>query len=1484
MIKKFSFAVFFSIACFLIILQTSSALAYLKKLSFNILADIESEALTFLKDSDGFIWIGTYVDGLYRFDGKTLKHYVKASGFILSNNIPAIIEDSDGFLWFAAAGGGLTRYDKETNKTVHFIHKPDEPASLSSNNFFWAGKNLLTEDKKGFLWIGTIGGGLNSFNKKTHEFVHFTHDTYDDSSLSSDNVRALFNDSKGRIWAGTEKGLNVLNKDDKTFTRLKLEPEIEGNQAEKIIMSIYEDSFGSIWIGTENNGLYRYDETLKTVEHFSYEPGDAKTIGSNRVNYIIEDETGLLWVSHENKFSLFDPVTEFFYRYEGELHDITMSFTDKTTSLIWGLTDTGKVVVHNPDENHFKQYGSDNKNSLSSEVVVSIYEDNKGILWISTLKGLNRFDPAAEEFTHFFHEPGNPESIPSTVDYSPGIHEDKDHVFWIGSSLPSALSIFDTDTGKVVKTYYPDPSDPSAMPDAQQINKIIDDGYNPDLMWLSTAKGLVCFNKKTEKFKTFGDDNSWDLFEDKDGFIWFSTWGRGLGKFDKKTENFEYLSHDPDNPESISDNLLIPLFTASDDSIWIGTENGLNLLDKKRKTFKSFRRDNGYPFDAVHSIGEDKNKNLWLGTNAGLVQFKPSTFKTRVFTKKDGVESVMFYANNGITSKSGEMWFGGTKGMVSFFPDQITLNQHIPDIKLSTVKQGGEIIDFEKAPERLKTITLDWKNNFFEFEFVAFDYTAPEKNEYAYILEGLDKQWFYSGNKNWGRYSGLTPGQYQLRLKGSNNDGIWNEKGTSVKVIVLSPFWKTPWFYSLMVLLAVFIISAIIKNQKKLKDLAMERLESQKAFSESEKQYQDLFNNLVDVFYRTDIEGRLVLVSPSFEKMFGYTTEEAVGMNVAADLYVVPKHREELIRQLNEKGMVEGFEVNLKKKDGTPAWIATSARIYYDDQKKPAGVEGILRDITLQKQAEMMRDLLSTVIEQASELIIITNTNGDILYVNPAFENETGYKKKEILGKNPNILKSGKHGEAYYQNLWETISRGEIWKGRITNKRKDSSFYEEDATITPVKDIKGNIINYVGIKRDVTKEIRLEKQLFQAQKMESIGTLAGGIAHDFNNILSAIMGYTQISLMDIQDAKIKKNLKKVLKAGNRAKDLVNQILTFSRQSEIKPRSVIVKNIVKEVIKLLRASLPSTIEIKQNINSNSSVMADPTQIHQILMNLCTNAGYAMQEKGGTLTIELIDADINDGEINNYPGLTSKKFIKIRVSDTGSGMSQDVSQKIFDPFYTTKEKGHGTGMGLSVVHGIVKRYKGLIKLNTQLGKGSIFSVYLPAFESGKSHSSNSEDQLLFGSERILFIDDEAFQTDLGKQLLEKLGYRVSIETDSVKALERFKQDPTAFDLIITDMTMPKLPGDQLSRKILSIRPDIPIILCTGYSEHITREKALKIGIKGYITKPILLNKMSKTIRKALEDTGSIELKNKSTPSPPELITDSEGDFPESRLIKN
>jgi nitrogen-specific signal transduction histidine kinase/ActR/RegA family two-component response regulator len=388
----------------------------------------------------------------------------------------------------------------------------------------------------------------------------------------------------------------------------------------------------------------------------------------------------------------------------------------------------------------------------------------------------------------------------------------------------------------------------------------------------------------------------------------------------------------------------------------------------------------------------------------------------------------------------------------------------------------------------------------------------------------------------------------------------------------------------------------------------------------------------------------------------------------------------------------------------------------------------------------------------------------------------------------------------------------------------------------------------VGI--DVTEKWKLEKRLAQAQKMEAIGTLAGGIAHDFNNILSAIIGYTELSLMDTpKDDPMQNNFKQVLKASGRAKELVRQILTFSRRRENDLQPIKVNLIVNEAIKLLRASLPSTIQIRHKIESNLTVLSDTTSIHQILMNLCTNSSYAMQENGGILEVRLLDVDLDSKFTGQHPGVKPGKFIKLTVSDTGCGMSPEVSGRIFDPFFTTKKVGQGTGMGLSVVHGIVKSHGGAITVESLPGEGTTFSLFLPASEAVSITPEDSAQLMVTGTEHILFVDDEDFQADIAKRLLVRLGYRVTTTTDSLEALGLFRQTPDKFDLVITDMTMPAMTGDVLAAKIISIRPDIPVIVCTGYSERINKEIIKKIGIRELAMKPLVMKDIAEMIRRVL-----------------------------------
>ncbi len=381
-----------------------------------------------------------------------------------------------------------------------------------------------------------------------------------------------------------------------------------------------------------------------------------------------------------------------------------------------------------------------------------------------------------------------------------------------------------------------------------------------------------------------------------------------------------------------------------------------------------------------------------------------------------------------------------------------------------------------------------------------------------------------------------------------------------------------------------------------------------------------------------------------------------------------------------------------------------------------------------------------------------------------------------------------------------------------------------------------------------------ERQLQQVMKLQAIGTLAGGIAHDFNNILFPIVGYTELTMDDIPaDSQARQNLEEVLKATNRAKELVQQILTFSRQGGQERKPLQVQFLIKEALKLLRATIPTTIEIDCNVDEECGhIMGDPTQIHQVVMNLCTNAYHAMQETGGTLEVALKEVDISYEKSVERVGMKVGRHLELMVKDTGHGMGAEVLERIFEPYYTTKELGKGTGLGLSVIHGIIKNHGGDISVSSQLGEGTTFTVYLPviddvdvAIEPVQTTTATQ------GKERILLVDDEKQIIDIEQQILVRLGYTVTPKTDSQEALEEFSALPEKFDLVITDMTMPKMTGDQLARKIMDIKPDIPVILCTGFNETINEEKALAMGIDKFIMKPIVKDDLARIIRTVLDN---------------------------------
>jgi len=772
----------------------------------------------FLEDRDGLFWYGTQ-NGVVRYDGYEQKMYRSGANSISADYVNAIVEDADGDIWIGTKGGGVDRYDKRTNTFTNYRHDPNNPNSLSSNEIPQSAHALFAA-QDGTLFAATMGGGLNWIDKRTNTVTRYQHDDKNPQSLADNFPWSVLQDRQGRIWVGTMTGgLAELDLKTGTFTHHPFDPNNPDSIGSNFVYKLIEDRDDPniLWIGTWGSGLNKFNKQTDTFTRYSQDNTTDPLQAKDEVLSLLDDGSGRVWVGWYRTpkgLSIFDKSSETFTTYHPNprdpyslnLDDTIMTIAKDLAGSIWVQGVSG-INRYSPIASRFRTYMANpfNEKGLSSNMVVPLYVDRSGTLWIGTYDaGLNRYDAATDTFVHYRHDPNDSTTI--RHDYVTHIFEDRLGRFWI-ATRGGTLSLFDRSSGKCVSHYTHDPNNPASIPAHDSLRTIIEDRQHPGVLWMGgfISSGLIRFDTQTEVFTLYPADPAkpaslhstdiYHLYQDDAGIIWISTNGAGMERFDPTTETFTHYPHNPNDPNSVGSNQVWDIHEFTPGTLWVPTVGGgLNLFEKKTGTWTRLNKETGFPVNTIVTMRQDRAGNIWMGTDEGLLKYQIATGSTRLYVKGDGLQGTVFLDQAAAIMPDGEMWFGGPGGISRFYPDQIVDNSYVPPVILTALKQSGEPMALNAAPERLRELRLDWRHNFFEFECAALNYILPEKNRYKYKLEGLDQEWYDAGAKRYARYSGLPDGEYLLRILGSNNDGVWNEQGASLNVIVVPPYWRTWWF------------------------------------------------------------------------------------------------------------------------------------------------------------------------------------------------------------------------------------------------------------------------------------------------------------------------------------------------------------------------------------------------------------------------------------------------------------------------------------------------------------------------------------------------------------------------------------------------------------------------------------------------------------------------------------------------------------------
>jgi PAS domain S-box-containing protein len=926
-----------------------------------------------LQDSLGFLWVGTE-DGLNKYDAYRFTVYRHDPDDIHSlshNKIFAIYEDSNGTLWIGT-GGGLNRFDRQQERFVHYQHDPQNPNSLSNNSVL-----SIYEDNTGFLWIGTNGGGVNQFDPQQNTFVHYQHEN--PHSLSHNSVWSIYQDKSGILWMGTDGGgLNKFDRQTKKFTHY-LPNTQEPNSFSNSITSIYEDKTGTLWIGTIQ-GLHKFDRQQESFVHYFHDPQNPDSLSHRAVWAIAEDNMGILWVATDGGgLNQFDRQTETFVHYQHDPQNpaslssnFVLSLYQDRAGTMWAGTGGGGLNQFNPRLDKFVHYYNEpnNPNTLNNNNIFSIYEDRKGLLWVGTEGGgLNKFDFERQKVTHYLSEPENPDSLSHNDVQS--IYEDSNGILWVGT-YGGGLNQFNREQNRFV-SYQHKPDDPNSLAN-DYVMSIYQDKTGS--LWIGTREGLDKFLPQQNQFVHYRHDpqnpNSLShnaissIYEDKTGLLWIGTEGGGLNKFDR--QRFTHYQHEAQNPTSLSHNEISTIYEDGNGVLWIGTYGGgLNKFDRITETFSHYREKHGLANNTVYGILEDKQGNLWLSTNQGLSKFNPKTGKFRNYKELDGLQCNEFNANAYHKNRRGELFFGGINGFNVFDPQQIKDNPYIPPIVLTDFKIFNQSLNISLTQE----ISLSYQQSFFSFEFAALNFLQPEMNEYAYQLEGFDPDWNKIGTRRHAYYTNVPHGTYLFRVKGSNNDKVWNDQGTAIKITILPPPWKTWWAYTLYVFITLAVIVIYVQAQQR----------------KLQKQWQELEREQKMATQLKETEWRLALENE--KKLRQFLEAMPVGISVL-DAHGKPHYINQRAQQFFGKGVVP---------EATTEQLPEIYQLYHADTNQLYPSENLVIVRALQGESSSLDDMEIRGPDKTIPVEVwgtpIFDDKGDIIYAIAVYQDITERKEAE---------------------------------------------------------------------------------------------------------------------------------------------------------------------------------------------------------------------------------------------------------------------------------------------------------------------------------------------------------------------------------------------------------------------------------------------------------------------------------------------------------